>query len=133
MTLVVARSFLYHVEALVSIIMIWVLCGTLVATPADWGIFYYSVLMHLLPGLAVFAHLHHTPDSMKDWRNIVHYLAGDLWQGQQPILAPPSDLTRGPVKGMWFCLIGAPVLFYLAWQLVYFLIVQVSQPKPGSG
>jgi hypothetical protein len=28
---------------------------------------------------------------------------------------------------MWFYLTVAPILFYLAWQLVYFLIVQVRQ------
>jgi hypothetical protein len=62
-----------------------------------------SVLIHLLPGLAMAAH-HHLP----------------------PHTAAPG-LPRAP-SGTWDCgvwLLAAPLAFYMAWQAAYYFAVQV--------
>ena len=71
-----------------------------------------SVLIHLLPGLALFAHRHCTAPEpvVQVWQ----YLWG----------APPAAVAETPVSFFWIS--GAPLLFYAAWQLMYFVIVQVG-------
>lgn len=71
-----------------------------------------SVLIHLLPGLALFAHRYApVPVSLQHlWRHI--------FGGTQ--LAAPADSADV------FWIFGAPLIFYMVWQLMYFIIVQVS-------
>jgi hypothetical protein len=102
------------------------LAGALVAWQCPWvfgsGEHQVSVLMHLLPGLALFAHRYHTPPGLRGWRSISQYLPQLLRgsvtpTGQVPQLPPLTHCL------LW--LIVAPLLFYITWQLVYFVIVQV--------
>ena len=75
-----------------------------------------SVLIHLLPGLALFAHRHcRAPEPVVQ---VWQYLWGP----------PPADVAAdAPVSFFWIS--AAPLLFYAAWQLMYFIIVQVSSPR----
>lgn len=78
--------------------------------------------MHLLPGLAVFAHRYHTPSGLHGWRGMCQYAAGLLQghimpAGSVPAAAAPANQL------LW--LVVAPLVFYITWQGVYFLIVQV--------
>ena len=74
-----------------------------------------SVLIHLLPGLALFAHRHCTVP--EPWMH--------AWQYVTSAAAPASDVPAdNPVSFFWIS--GAPLLFYAAWQLMYFFIVQAS-------
>ncbi len=70
-----------------------------------------SVLIHLLPGLALFAHRYApVPESLLSvWRRVVG--------GEQSVaVAEPAGI---------FWIFGAPLVFYVIWQLMYFIIVQV--------
>lgn len=68
-----------------------------------------SVLIHQMPGLALFALKHYPPPG-----HVARYLPGG------------SRAEGSPPKFSFFWSFVAPVLFYLGWQLAYFLIVQVS-------
>jgi len=87
--------------------------------------------MHLLPGLALFAHRYHTPTSLRGLQGL-RDTAGQLLRGHRG----PSDLGGVPPPGqpqqllLW--LVAAPLLFYITWQLLYFLIVQVGWGVGGS-
>ena len=81
-----------------------------------------SVLIHLLPGLAVWAHRHFP--APRD----VHVAAAQAahavgWTSfgapavQQPQQQAPS----------WLLMLAAPLLFYAVWQALYWVIVQVGQ------
>ena len=71
-----------------------------------------SVLIHLLPGLALFAHRHcRAPEPVVQ---VWQYLWGP---------PPASAAADAPLSFFWIS--GAPLLFYAAWQLMYFVIVQV--------
>lgn len=73
----------------------------------------HSVLIHLLPGLALFAH-----------RNVpVPEYLDPLW-ARVLRLQPVTHAPRETVGFFW--IFGAPLLFYLVWQLLYFIIVQVG-------
>ncbi len=80
-----------------------------------------SVLIHLLPGLAVWAH-RHFPAPLE-----VHAAAAQAahtvsWTSfgapavQQPKQQAPS----------WLLMLAAPLLFYAVWQALYWVIVQVG-------
>ncbi|CAL5222529.1 g4904 [Coccomyxa viridis] len=72
-----------------------------------------SVLIHLLPGLALFAH-RYAP---------VPEVVGHTWRRMFGG-AGRTDLTaQKPPEFFW--VFGAPLIFYVVWQLMYFLIVQV--------
>jgi hypothetical protein len=71
------------------------------------------VLIHLLPGLALFAH-RYAP---------VPEVVGHTWRRMFGG-AGKTDLTAQKPPGI-FWIFGAPLIFYVVWQLVYFLIVQV--------
>lgn len=73
-----------------------------------------STLMHLLPGLAMFAHWH-LPSGAASWRE--HGAPGA--PSRLPEVAAWSPRTRL----LWGVL--APLAFYAAWQLWYWLAVQV--------
>ncbi|KAL3132667.1 hypothetical protein ABBQ32_009185 [Trebouxia sp. C0010 RCD-2024] len=69
-----------------------------------------SVLIHLLPGLALFAHRHFPPPA-----SVAHIrLLNPIGHGGES-----QDSA-----GLWWLLI-APVMFYAAWQTIYWFIVQV--------
>lgn len=75
-----------------------------------------SVLIHLLPGLALFAHQHFPPPA-----SIAHVR----------LLNPVSHGSEIQIHGsasFWWVLV-APAIFYAAWQTVYWSIVQVSVSK----
>lgn len=72
------------------------------------------MLIHLLPGLALFAH-RYAP---------VPEVVGHTWRRMFGG-AGSTDLTaQKPPEFFW--IFGAPLIFYVVWQLMYFLIVQVS-------
>ena len=71
------------------------------------------MLIHLLPGLALFAH-RYAP---------VPEVVGHTWRRMFGG-AGKTDLTAQKPPGI-FWIFGAPLIFYVVWQLVYFLIVQV--------
>ena len=79
-----------------------------------------SVLIHLLPGLALFTHRFcAVPEAVMQ-----------VWQYFTGAAAPaPGVLADTPVSFFWIS--GAPLLFYAAWQLMYFFIVQAGSP-PAS-
>lgn len=81
--------------------------------------------MHLLPGLALFAHRYHTPTSLRGLQGL-RDTAGQLLAGH----IRPTDLGVVPAAGqpqqLLLCLVAAPLMFYITWQLLYFLIVQVG-------
>eukprot|EP00775_Hariotina_reticulata_P009226 gene9226-9391_t len=115
-----------RVEALVYALADGPVAGALVAWQCPWlfgsAEHTVSVLMHLLPGLAVFAHRYYTPSSLRGWRGmrdsglrLLQHKAG-FDSVVQPA-ARPSHLA------LW--LVVAPLLFYMVWQLFYFLVVQV--------
>lgn len=75
-----------------------------------------STLMHLLPGLAMFAHQHFGPGT-------------ETWAArlQRPAPAPAlSWLKRSDLPALLGWRVAAPLLFYAAWQLHYWLVVQVG-------
>ena len=69
-----------------------------------------SVLIHLLPGLALFAQRHFPPPSSLA---AIRLLNSVSYGGEH------SSSTS-----FWWCLV-APIIFYAAWQAVYWFIVQV--------
>jgi hypothetical protein len=82
-----------------------------------------SVLMHLLPGLAMVAHRHYTPSSLRGWRGIAQYATQLLHGHITPSgSVPPPSYPQHTL--LW--LVAAPLLFYMLWQLFYFLTVQVG-------
>ena len=83
-------------------------------TGSDYCAFCCSVLIHLLPGLALFAH-RYAP---------VPEVVGHTWRRMFGG-AGRTDLTaQKPPEFFW--VFGAPLIFYVVWQLMYFLIVQVG-------
>ena len=91
----------------------------------------HSVLIHLLPGLALFARRYcGAPTGVQQTAlQIMHVLAPSRWPGSQ------GNVVRGGqpsgVVGSLVWLFVVPLLFYTAWQLVYFLVVQVL-PRQAS-
>lgn len=83
----------------------------------------HSTLMHLLPGLAVFAHRYHTPLELRGWRGLVR-CASDLGSCFKVASSATAPAVARP-QPLWVWLVVAPLAFYLAWQLLYFLVVQV--------
>jgi hypothetical protein len=78
--------------------------------------------MHLLPGLAVFAHRYYTPPSLKGWRGI--WDSGlQLLQHKQGTNSTVQPAARPSHLLLW--LVVAPLVFYIVWQLFYFVVVQV--------
>jgi hypothetical protein len=94
-----------------------------------------SVLIHLLPGLAMYAH-HHLP-RLQSWGQLAYCL---------PLLKSPStalhftscvsleaplaaSLTKHWISTTLVWLIAAPVVFYIMWQLVYWFVVQICCRK----
>ena len=72
------------------------------------------MLIHLLPGLALFAH-RYAP---------VPEVVGHTWRRMFGG-AGKTDLTaQKPPEFFW--VFGAPLIFYVVWQLMYFFIVQVG-------
>lgn len=90
-----------------------------------------SVLIHLLPGLAMYAQ-HHLPrlGSLGQLRTCMPHLTAaatalelnSCIAAAVPARSPPAGPPEHPA--VW--LLAAPLAFYAAWQLVYFLVVQVS-------
>ena len=91
------------------------------------------MLVHLLPGLAVFAQRHFTPASLRGWRGLLALVRQLPSRGLQlPASHPP--VQQPTHLAAW--LVAAPLGFYLGWQLLYFLVVQVrgsGQWAPGAG
>jgi hypothetical protein len=91
-----------------------------------------SVLVHLLPGLAMFAHRHFaTPRGWRQWLSVASGAllpspGADGGHAAAPAYGAAREsaaLAGLPQKALWlFC---APLLYYLAWQLLYFVVVQV--------
>lgn len=94
-----------------------------------------SVLIHLLPGLGMYAH-HHLP-RLSSWRQLAACL---------PLLKSPGTalhftscvsleaplsaaLARHWVSTTLIWLLAAPMAFYVTWQMLYWLIVQVCCRK----
>lgn len=83
--------------------------------------FAYSVLIHALPGAALFAHRYApVPPAVVAAISSV-----------SPVLARWAGARSGGIGGgaqietglLWN--LGAPLLFYAVWQLMYWLVVQV--------
>lgn len=88
-----------------------------------------SVLMHLLPGLALFAHRYYTPAGLRGLQGL-SAAAAALLQGRWPDVGQVPALQQAQPLVLW--LVVAPLAFYIAWQLLYFLIVQVGLPVKGQ-
>mmetsp|Transcript_3008 Transcript_3008/g.7455 ORF Transcript_3008/g.7455 Transcript_3008/m.7455 type:complete len:368 (-) Transcript_3008:383-1486(-) len=111
------------------------LAGALIAWQCAWVLESHdhavSVLVHLLPGLAMFAYTHHWPQpaSSHTLRSVLQLtLAPGASQHSSP--DAPSGMSsrqamhvQGAAAVQW--LVIAPLAFYMAWQLLYFLVVQV--------
>jgi hypothetical protein len=90
-----------------------------------------SVLIHLLPGLAMYAH-RHLP-RLTSWAQLAGcaprlgaaatalQFAGCVADAAPAPLAPALPLDR---PALW--LLAAPMAFFAAWQALYFLVVQVA-------
>jgi hypothetical protein len=83
--------------------------------------------MHLLPGLALFAHRYHTPTGLRGLQGLAA-AAGAVVQGRQPHVGTVPAAQQAQPLAWW--LLGSPLAFYLAWQLLYFLVVQVGNLFP---
>ncbi|GAB4818299.1 hypothetical protein N2152v2_005345 [Parachlorella kessleri] len=84
-----------------------------------------SVMLHLLPGLAMYA-LHHHPAQSSGSVTPHGALASPGWlAGWQPGVALGSVGLQGwwPAA-LWLLLV--PLAFYMAWQFVYWLVVQFA-------
>ncbi|KAF8072782.1 GPC1 [Scenedesmus sp. PABB004] len=122
-------------EAAASALADGPLAGALAAwqCPWIWGSAEHtvSVLMHHLPGLALYAHRHHTPRALRGWRGLARAAAG-LARGQLPPLgAAPAPPSRPEHLALW--LGAAPLVFYAVWQLLYFLAVQERGGGAAAG
>ena len=81
-----------------------------------------SVLIHLLPGLAVWAHRHfpappEVHGAAAQAAHAVGWTSFGALAVQQPQQQAPS----------WLLMLAAPLLFYAVWQVLYWVIVQVGQ------
>jgi hypothetical protein len=125
-----------HLEALAYSLADGPLAGALAAWQCPWVFssaeHTTSVLMHLLPGLAVFAHRHHTPHGLRGWAGLRTSL-GAMLGGRKlrPWAAPPPVPQQPDRLALW--LVGAPLLFHVVWQVAYFLVVQVRACPGGGG
>lgn len=95
-----------------------------------------SVLMHLLPGLAMFANRYYP--SPAGWRGMLdagcNLLSGAWFDPaaasqhvplqQQQQTPSGSELPLQDNKYTW--LLAAPLLFYASWQIIYWFVVQVA-------
>lgn len=99
-------------------------CATLCLTPLLRG---RSVLMHLLPGLAMYAHKHF-PDPPATLRGLLRPSPS----GSESESLSSAFHSRTPPGGV-FWLFVMPMVFYLAWQFLYFLVVQVREPEVMVG
>ena len=84
--------------------------------------YWCSVLIHLLPGLAVFARKYASIPP-----GVAAVLPGWLPLGLRSsvLQQQPAWQPSGLAGNLWW-LFALPLGFYLAWQLLYFLTVQVS-------
>ena len=161
-----------RLEALVYALADGPLAGALAAWQCAWVFddaeHVTSVLMHLLPGLAIFANRYHTPPRLRGWRGLKGCAAATLRAATAAAAAPLAGLGVNNSSGnsssssaaaaaaaalecwgfrvgggggdssidsapprverpapLWPWLVAGPLLFYLAWQALYFLIVQV--------
>ncbi|KAK9834072.1 hypothetical protein WJX81_007832 [Elliptochloris bilobata] len=83
-----------------------------------------SVLLHLLPGLALFVYRHmNAPMSIE---GVVQHISSLLpGRGHLAACAPIAGLpVDAPVPNLMWTFV-APMLFYCAWQLCYFVFVQI--------
>ena len=71
----------------------------------------YSVLIHLLPGLALFAQRHFSPPESV---SCIILISSTQYSGEHD----------GSATFWWFLV--APFIFYATWQTAYWLIVQVN-------
>lgn len=90
-----------------------------------------SVLMHGLPGLALFMHRHFPPPAtaVEGLRHAASYVLTARWQLDSSACsaadaAPRLQQQDTSTSLVWSFLL--PLAFYALWQLVYFLIVQVG-------
>lgn len=111
-------------EALVAALADGPLAGALLAWQCPWVFssaeHATSVLMHLLPGLAMYGFRYFTPTGLRGWRAAAASTAAAA-RGQAPTLGgvpPPAS-----PHAAW--LVGAPLAFYVAWQALYFAVVQL--------
>ena len=90
-----------------------------------------SVLIHLLPGLAMFSHRH--MPRLSSWSQIE--TCAPLFQHAKTALQFPacvsmqapesSQMLHNPGNTILVSLIGLPLVFYLIWQTIYWFVVQV--------
>ena len=88
-----------------------------------------SVLIHALPGMALLAHRHcPVPPAVlavvERWSPAVA-----SWAGARTAIV---EASRAATEGGLLWTAAAPLAFYAIWQLVYWLIVQVSQQNLAS-
>lgn len=90
-----------------------------------------SVLIHLLPGLAMFSHRH--MPRLSSWSQIE--TCAPLFQHSKTVLQFPACVSSMHVSPessqlvhwdiLLVSLIGMPLVFYLIWQAIYWILVQV--------
>ena len=86
-----------------------------------------SVLIHLLPGLAVWAHRHFpAPPEVHAAAARAAYAVGWTSFG-----APAVQQPQQPAPS-WLLMLAAPILFYAVWQALYWVIVQVGRTATFS-
>lgn len=109
-----------------------------------------SVLIHILPGIAIFMDRHYPAlsDSAYSFESLLGplgrtvsnnvtlgspHLSSLQWIALLPLrltsFVGSEDAGSGAVGWMWTMryLVLAPLAFYIAWQLCYFLVVQVGR------
>jgi Protein of unknown function (DUF2838) len=127
-----------RLEALTAALADGPLAAALAAWQCPWlfgsGEHTVSVLMHMLPGLALFAHRYHTPPGLRGWRGMAAAARAILAGTALPRMATTTAAAPGSAPaaaaalastrqlGLW--LVVVPLLYYVAWQLLYFLVVQ---------
>lgn len=112
-------------------------CTDIVYLDPKWTsrLWWRSVLMHGLPGLALFMHRHFPPPAaaLEGLRHVASHLplisravlAGSCPAAASTVAEAPQLWQRDtPTTLLWSFLM--PVVFYGLWQLGYFLLVQVS-------
>jgi hypothetical protein len=118
--------------------MVYALCdgplaGALIVWQCAWVLgsadYTISALMHLLPGLAIFTHQHYP--SIHGWRAALAYSKQQLSSmGSSAGASQPLQPSPLPAAALAPCststwLLAAPLAFYLTWQLLYYVTVQL--------